>query len=69
VKNFFWNQTFDKTRLKTFVLWFLEKQGEHKTIKLVEELKTVGFEYATKAGISLGVEDLKIPKKKYSMLL
>jgi DNA-directed RNA polymerase subunit beta' len=67
--NFFWNQTFDKGRLKTFVLWFLEKNGEHKTIRLVEELKNVGFEYATKAGISLGVEDLKIPKKKYSMMM
>jgi hypothetical protein len=33
--NFFWNQTFDKGRLKTFVLWFLEKNGEHKTIRLV----------------------------------
>ena len=60
----FWNQTFDKGRLKNFVLWFLLKYGEHKTVRLVEELKTLGFQYATKAGISLGIEDLKIPKKK-----
>ena len=60
----FWNQTFDKGRLKNFVLWFLKKYGEYKTILLVEELKNIGFQYATKAGISLGIEDLKIPKKK-----
>jgi hypothetical protein len=68
-ENCFWNQTFDKGRLKNFVLWFLKKHGEHKTIQLVEELKYIGFHYATKAGISLGIEDLKIPDKKYSLIM
>ena len=67
-KNYFWNQTFDKGRLKNFVLWFFLKYGEHKTVRLVEELKTIGFQYATKAGISLGVEDLKIPPKKAALI-
>jgi hypothetical protein len=65
----FWNQTFDKGRLKNFVLWFLKNHGEHKTVLLVEELKNIGFQYATKAGISLGIEDLKIPPKKYSLIM
>ena len=60
----YWNQCFDKSRLKTFVLWFFLNHGEYKTVQLVEQLKNVGFEYATKAGISLGIEDLKIPPKK-----
>lgn len=67
--NSFWNHTFDKGRLKGFVLWFLKKYGEHKTIHLVEELKNVGFQYATQAGISLGIEDLNIPEKKYSLIM
>jgi hypothetical protein len=67
-KKCFWNQTFDKGRLKNFVLWFFLKYGEHKTVRLVEELKTIGFQYATKAGISLGVEDLKIPPKKTALI-
>jgi RNA polymerase Rpb1, domain 5/RNA polymerase Rpb1, domain 4 len=65
----FWNQTFDKGRLRNFVLWFLKTHGEHKTIQLVEELKNIGFQYATKAGISLGIEDLKIPKKKNYLIM
>ena len=65
----FWNQTFDKGRLKNFVLWFLLKHGEYKTVKLVEELKTLGFQYATKAGISLGIEDLMIPKRKNILIM
>nr|ALO21316.1 beta'' subunit of RNA polymerase [Chlorogonium capillatum] len=60
----FFNQCFDKGRLKNFVLWFLLNYGEHKTVTLVEQLKNVGFQYASKAGISLGIDDLKIPPKK-----
>jgi hypothetical protein len=60
----FWNLSFDKGRIKTLVSWFLKTYGKKKTIKLVENLKDIGFEYATKAGISLGIEDLKISPTK-----
>nr|YP_009184700.1 beta'' subunit of RNA polymerase [Oogamochlamys gigantea]ALO62811.1 beta'' subunit of RNA polymerase [Oogamochlamys gigantea] len=60
----FWNYTFDKSRLKNYVSWFLKQFGEYKTIELLELLKNIGFEYATKAGISLSIDDLKIPLKK-----
>ncbi len=60
----FFNQCFDKGRLKNFVLWFLLNYGEYRTVRLVEQLKNIGFYYASKAGISLGIDDLKIPPKK-----
>ena len=63
-----YNYTFDKGRLKSLVSWSLKTYGEAKTIHLLENLKKTGFEYATKAGISLGVEDLKIPPKKALLL-
>lgn len=58
------NQSFDKGRMKLFVLWFLKKYGERKTLKLLDELKTIGFGFATKAGTSIGIEDLQIPASK-----
>ncbi len=64
----YWNQCFDKSRLKNFILWFVLHYGEQKTLELVEELKTLGFKYATKAGISLGIDDLKIPPKKADLI-
>jgi hypothetical protein len=64
----FWNFSLDKGRLKSFVSWFLKNYGEKKTIGLLEQLKHLGFGYATKAGISLGIEDLKIPPKKVEFL-
>jgi len=65
----FFNYTFDKGRLKNLVYWTLENYGQYKTVELLEQLKKTGFEYATIAGISLGIDDLKIPPKKNTLLL
>lgn len=67
--DFFFNSTFDKGRLKSLILWFLKNYGQKKTIDLLEELKVLGYGYATKAGISLGIEDLKVPPQKISLLV
>lgn len=64
----FFNLAFDKGRLKTFVLWFLKTYGQKKTVELLEQLKEFGFGYATKAGVSLGIDDLKIPPQKQNLL-
>ena len=60
----FFNTCFDKNQIKNLVSWFLVQYGERETIKFLERLKNSGFYYATKAGISLGIEDLDIPKEK-----
>lgn len=64
----FWNFALDKGRLKNFVCWFLKTYGEKKTLEFLEQLKILGFGYATRAGISLGIEDLKIPPSKAKLL-
>lgn len=65
---FFCNQTFNKKEIKKLIHWFLINYGTNKTSKLADELKKLGFMYATKAGISLGIEDLKIPPLKSELL-
>ena len=64
----FFNTCFDKNHLKTVIAWFLEQYGEKITVDLVETLKQVGFHQATRAGVSLGVDDLKIPPQKKILL-
>nr|YP_009450178.1 RNA polymerase beta'' subunit [Pectinodesmus pectinatus]AOS53053.1 RNA polymerase beta'' subunit [Pectinodesmus pectinatus] len=64
----FFNFSFDKGRLKTIVAWFLEKYGQYKTILFLEKLKEFGFGYATLGGLSLGIDDLKIPNQKISLI-
>ena len=58
------NKTFNKSEIKKLIDWFLKNYGSLRTTKFLDELKVLGFEYATTAGISLGIEDLKIPKIK-----
>ena len=67
-KPFFFNFSFDKSRLKNIVSWFFEKYGQYKTILFLERLKEFGFSYATLGGISLGIDDLKIPQKKIALI-
>ena len=60
----FFNYSFDKNRLKALISWSLINNGEKATLNLIENLKNIGFEYATQAGISLSIDDLKIPPNK-----
>lgn len=62
------NRPFDKGRLKILLHWSFAELGEKKTIDLVERLKHLGYSYATKAGLSLSIEDLLIPQTKTALL-
>jgi DNA-directed RNA polymerase subunit beta' len=62
------NRCFDKSTLKGLVRWSLVTKGENFTILLLEKLKTLGYSYATKAGISLSLDDLMIPATKKDFL-
>lgn len=62
------NKTFDKNELRDLVGWFVSNYGSLKTKGLLDKLKFFGFRYATEAGISLGMDDLKIPPSKNDMV-
>jgi DNA-directed RNA polymerase subunit beta' len=62
------NKRIDKSELKKLLSWFITNFGSLRTQKLVDELKTLGFYHSTKTGISLGLEDLKIPPTKNTIL-
>lgn len=66
---FFFNQCLDKKRLKKLILWSLSFQGEYRTLQMIEDFKTLGFQYATSAGVSLSIDDLTIPPKKRTEVL
>ncbi len=42
--------------------------GNKQTVLLADRLKNMGFEYATKAGISICIDDMLIPPKKEELL-
>ena len=66
---FFSNQTFDKKSVKILIFWFLINFGICKIASLVDTLEFLGSRLSTKAGVSLGIDDLKISFVKKRLLL
>lgn len=63
-QNLFYNQIIGKKELKTVLQSAFTNFGLNTAAFLSNQLKTVGFQYATKAGISISIEDLKVPPLK-----
>nr|YP_009314729.1 RNA polymerase beta-subunit [Neoizziella asiatica]SCW23184.1 RNA polymerase beta-subunit [Neoizziella asiatica] len=64
----FSNQVVDKSQLKHLIVWAFRNYGIARAANMADKLKDLGFYYATKAGISLSLEDLKIPPAKKQLL-
>ena len=64
----FTNRVIDKKELKKLMAWAFSNYGTGRASYMADRLKEVGFHYATKAGISLSVEDLRVPPTKRELL-
>ncbi|RMF23274.1 MAG: DNA-directed RNA polymerase subunit beta'', partial [Cyanobacteria bacterium J083] len=64
----FYNRIVDKGRLKKLMAWTYKEYGSAYCAAMADELKSMGFRYATKAGVSISVDDLQIPPSKQKML-
>ena len=60
----FINGRLKKKGLENLVYYIYLKKGLNATIKVLDGLKELGFNYATKAGFSLSIDDFVIPKQK-----
>ncbi len=60
----FFNGLLTKAKLNAVIADAYKIAGHHRTIQLLDDLKDLGFEYATLAGISISLDDLRIPSKK-----
>lgn len=59
-----YNKVLDKKALARLIDEVYRKCGTKTTVILSDRLRTIGFRYATKAGISIAISDMVIPKKK-----
>ena len=60
----FFNGTLKKKGLQSLVNYSHIRLGHEMTVKMLDDLKNLGFLYATKAGISIGIDDLVTPDAK-----
>jgi DNA-directed RNA polymerase subunit beta' len=64
----FYNRVVGKSELKKLISWAYTKHGSARSAQMADQLKDLGFRYATQAGVSISVDDLQVPPVKREML-
>ncbi|MDH3492251.1 MAG: DNA-directed RNA polymerase subunit beta' [Acidobacteriota bacterium] len=64
----FVNGTLKKKGLQSLVNFSHLRLGHEQTVALLDDLKSLGFLYATKAGISIGIDDMVTPRSKAKII-
>ncbi|MEB3291463.1 MAG: DNA-directed RNA polymerase subunit beta'', partial [Leptolyngbya sp.] len=64
----FRNRIIDKKQLKKLISWSFTQYGTARTSQMADRIKDLGFKYATRAGVSISVEDLQVPDEKRALL-
>ncbi len=67
-KAIFRNRIVDKGQLRNLISWAFVHYGTARTALMADKLKDLGFRYATRAGVSISVDDLMVPPSKRSLL-
>ncbi|MFL6281672.1 MAG: DNA-directed RNA polymerase subunit beta' [Pyrinomonadaceae bacterium] len=62
------NGTLKKKGLQSLVNYCHLRLGHEMTVKMLDDLKSLGFLYATRAGISIGIDDLVTPEAKKTLV-
>jgi len=66
---FFWiNKIMKSSDLEKLIERIYYHFGDKITVRCLDEIKKLGFFYATTAGISLSIEDLVVPKQKNAII-
>jgi DNA-directed RNA polymerase subunit beta' len=60
----FINGLLKKKGLSQLVHYCYLKFGLQTTVGMLDEIKSLGFDYATRAGISIGIDDMVVPDEK-----
>jgi len=64
----FVNGTLKKKGLAQLVHYCFLNEGNQATVEMLDELKELGFYYSTRAGISIGIDDLEVPAAKNALV-
>ena len=64
----FQNIEVEKGALKEIVSKVYDILGREGTAEVLDQIKNIGFHYATKAGITIAISDLDVPQKKASII-
>ena len=60
----YWNKILKKKDIGALVDYVYKIGGINDTASFLDDLKDIGFKYATKVGVSISIDDIKIPDLK-----
>ncbi|MCB5252994.1 MAG: DNA-directed RNA polymerase subunit beta' [Candidatus Cloacimonadaceae bacterium] len=60
----FQNVTYDKGKINDLAMLCYDAVGQWRTALFLDELKVIGFRYATRAGVTFSFDDIVVPKRK-----
>ncbi len=64
----FVNEKLDKGGVKDLIAEVYELCGQEKTTDVADKVKAIGFEYATRSGVTLAVADISIPPERKTII-
>jgi len=64
----FQNSVMNKSALSELITKIWEKYGDKKTVEILDEIKKLGFKFATKAGLTFSLADIPPIKEKQKLL-
>ncbi|MBI2847684.1 MAG: DNA-directed RNA polymerase subunit beta' [Chloroflexi bacterium] len=64
----FYNQTVDKSGLKRLVSEYSKLLTPERMAKLLDDVKQLGFRYATKSGTTIAINDIQVPESKPELI-
>jgi DNA-directed RNA polymerase subunit beta' len=64
----FYNHDVAKTQLSDIVVDCYDRYGQERTAELVDEIKTLGFKFVTRSGLSICLDDTHIPTDKDAII-
>jgi DNA-directed RNA polymerase subunit beta' len=64
----YFNELTNRGRIADLVSDAYRRLGPNRTSVLLDDLKKIGFEYATLSGVTVGVDDMVIPPEKASLI-
>jgi DNA-directed RNA polymerase subunit beta' len=62
------NYALGEKELNALVSNCYDRNGAAVTTKMLDAIKSIGFKYATSFGVTIGMEDIKIPEEKRKLL-
>lgn len=62
------NEVFESSALEKLIVEIFNKCGYEATVKFLDDVKNLGFVFSTVGGITIGIDDLKVPPVKNQII-